>query len=152
MINDNVLKKWIVAYPTEDNSDSRLCKFNRDILRIKLGFTGIGNRHMSLIHSGDVKRGNKIIFDYYLDINGGNRSIEVSPKIFQIVSLISYGDPHNLGILLGVGEGTDLHGDPNLELEIGKTYILNNLYQYPTIIRLDSMGRYKSADRRVRNG
>lgn len=150
MINDNVLKKWIAAYPTEDNADSRISKFNKDILRIKLGFKGIGNRHMSLINCNNIKRGNKIIVDYYIDINGGDRKLDVAPKIFQIVSLTSYGDPHNLGILLGIGDGSDLHGDPDMSLIIGKTYMLDNLYQYPVILRLDSIGRYKSTDKRVR--
>lgn len=150
MINDDVLRKWIRNHPTDENPDRRLCMFNRDILRIKLGFTGIGNRHMSLITLDQVKRGDRIIWDYYIDMNGNGheRTLNVSPKIFQLVSLSTIGDPHTAGILLGIGEGDDREGDPNRELVIGKTYLLDNFVNYPVVLRLDSMGRYKHTDRR----
>lgn len=152
MINDDVLRKWILRHDTGEPLESRMNRFNRDILRIKLGFKGIGNRHLSLIGLDQLKRGNRIILDYYIDINGGpeSRSREVSPKIFQLVGLKSMGDEHNLGILIGIGEGTDLHGDPDLSLELGRTYMLDTLNQFPTVLRLDSIGRYVSSDKRVR--
>lgn len=154
MINDNVLKKWMSRHDTGENPDSRLRRFNNDILRIKLGFKGIGNRHLSLIELDQLKRGNKIIWDYYIDINGNesSRSFQVTPKIFQIVSLSTLGDKDTLGILLGIGSGTDYDGDPDLDLVIGKTYNLNNLLNYPVVLRLDSIGRYKSTDGRCRDG
>lgn len=153
MINDDVLRKWILRYNTSEDFTSRINRFNRDLLRIKLGFKGLGNRHVSLINNSDIKRGYRVIMDYYIDINGNNsaRYLSVSPKLFQIVALTSFGDPYNLGILLGIGDGEDLHGDPNMELVIGKTYRLDSLNQYPVVIKVDSMGRYKSADMRKRD-
>jgi hypothetical protein len=103
---------------------------------------------MSLIEYSDIKRGNKIICDYYIDINGGNPELHVSPKIYQIVSSVNAGDKHDVGILLGVGYGDDSYGDPGLNLELGKSYVLNYLSQYPVILRLDSMGRYDGTDNR----
>lgn len=153
MINDDVLRKWILKHETSEDFESRINRFNRDLLRIKLGFKGIGNRHISLIETNAIKRGYRILMDYYIDINGNasSRYFKVSPKLFQIVALTSAGDPYNLGILLGVGDGTDLDGDPDLNLTIGKTYRLDNLNEFPVTIKVDSMGRYKSADMRKRN-
>lgn len=153
MINDDVLRKWILRHETSEDFVSRINRFNRDLLRIKLGFKGMGNRHISLIENESIKRGYRILIDYYIDINGNNsaRYLSVSPKLFQIVALTSAGDPYNLGILLGIGDGEDTHGDPNLELVIGKTYRLDSLPNYPVIIKVDSMGRYKNSDMRKRN-
>jgi hypothetical protein len=142
MINDDVLRKWINNNPTEENIDRRLCKFKRNILRIKLEFTGIGNRHMSLVSYDDLKRGDRIIYDMDLDINysSSNSGIRNIPRIFQIVSLVKYGDDHDLGILIGTGK-SHIEND---YLMVGKTYMIDNLKYYPTVLRLDSMGRYKS--------
>lgn len=158
MINDDVLRKWSdkrIAMGDVDlnkeftyNRDSRIHKLKIDILRIKLGFKGIGNRHMSLIDVRDVKRGDKIIWDYYLDNNSWDETLEYSPKIFQIISRSTQGDPNTRGILLGVGEGTDKDGDPGRVLKLGMTYNIDGLDSFGTIIRLDSMGRYKKADLR----
>lgn len=152
MINDDVLRKWIMNHPTSEDYQTRLDRFNRDLLRIKLGFKGIGNRHISLIELSQLKRGNRIIFDYYIDLNSrnpGSRSMSVSPKAFQIVALKSMGDEHNKGILLGIGDGKDMDGDPNHQLIVGKTYLLDNLENYPVVIRMDSLGRYKTEDKRI---
>lgn len=153
MINDDVLRKWILRHETSEDFRSRLDRFNRDLLRIKLGFKGIGNRHISLIENESIKRGYRVLIDYYLDINGNksSRKMMVSPKLFQIVALTSAGDSHNLGILLGIGDGPDWDGDPDLNLVLGQTYKLDSLTQYPAVIKVDSMGRYKSADMRKRD-
>lgn len=158
MINDDVLRKWSdrriemgdvdLMRPFTLNRLSRIHKLKVDILRIKLGFRGIGNRHMSLIEAREVKRGDKVIWDYYLDNNAWDDKLLYSPKIFQIISRSTQGDPCTRGILLGVGEGPDTDGDPNRVLQIGRTYNLDNLDDFNAIIRLDSMGRYKKSDLR----
>lgn len=159
MINDDVLRKWSERMISEGNingfkkytydRDLRIHKLKHDILRIKLGFKGIGNDHMSLIDVCNVKRGDRIIWDYYLDNNSWDDSMDFAPKIFQIISMKSQGDEHNRGILLGIGNGRDTDGDPGRMLVIGKTYIIDNLINFRAIIRLDSMGRYKKFDNRT---
>lgn len=142
MINDDVIKKWILSHPSSENNDFRLHEFKKNLLRIKLNFKGIGNRHLSLIGYKSIKRGDKIIWDYYLDINKGKDNVlVVPPKMFQIVSSINQGDDNDLGILLGCGSGED-YSDPSLKLSLGMTYSLRNLKDYPVVLRLDSMGRY----------
>lgn len=151
MINNDVLRKFGIKYFDLDNRglDSFISRTNREILRIKLGFQGIGNRHMSIIDSGQILRGYRIIIDDY--IFNPEKPItydEYSPKIFQIISSMNQGDNTFRGILLGIGNGMDLLGDPSRSLVIGKTYDLGDITSYDLVLKLDSMGRYKKFDKR----
>lgn len=151
MINDDVMRKWItIGCPTQENYDRRLHYLKNDLLRVKLNFKGIGNRHLSLIPYSKLKRGDKFIWDRYIDQNSNDSNshrIVVPPMIFQLVSSKNAGDDNDLGILLGIGAGTDDLMESR-ELVLGRTYKLSHLCEYPVILRLDSMGRYKMSDLR----
>lgn len=144
MINDDVLIKYSLKRIREDNHPLRnnWVDYTRllqsQILYITLGFPGIGRDDISITSSHNLQPGQRVFFDDNLDANCGRTDTDHAAILGKILEISQSGEARI--IIEGIGQGLDLTRDPDRKLK-WRDEIIINLYQYPTVLILNSVPR-----------
>lgn len=104
MVNDDILIKYSRKRGYKYTWPEQVVKMKARMMEMKLGFTGIGNNHISLIEFKDLKEGDIFIYDPYVE--SGNGTGDEAPLMLRI---LPSGDCY----IEGIGCGWDSERDPD---------------------------------------
>lgn len=107
MINEDVLIKLERSRGHKYDWPTQVIKMWNRLITMKIGFPGIGNKHMTLIEFKDVKKDDLFIYDPYVEL--GDNVGDEAPIMFR-----SLGD--NKYYIEGIGCGIDSIRDPERKL------------------------------------
>lgn len=105
MINDDVLIKTARRRGYKDTWPEQVMRMRNRMTEMKLGFSGIGNDHMSLVEFKTIGPGQIFIYDPYVESGSGTG--DEAPMMLKVL------EDGKSCYILGIGVGLDSQRDPD---------------------------------------